>query len=90
MATGAIVEGFDVIEDVGTGEVAGFVDALSYAFFLQAAEEGFGDRIVPAIAAPTHAGLEIVRSTEARPIVAALLGALIGVNDDALPRLAPP
>jgi hypothetical protein len=90
VATNAIVEGLDVIEDVSAGEVAGFVDPLAHALFLWAAEEGFGDRIVPAAAASTHAGLEVVRATETYPIVATVLGALVGVNDDALLWLTPP
>ena len=56
VAAGSIVEHLDVIEDVGAGELAGFVDALAHAFFLQAAEEGFGYREslrAPALVAST-------------------------------------
>ena len=45
MPAGSIVEHLDVIEDVGAGELAGFIDALAHALFLQAAEEGFSNRI---------------------------------------------
>src|SRR6516165_9477745 len=45
VAAGSIVEHLDVVEDVGAGELARFVDSLAYALFLQGAEEGFGDRI---------------------------------------------
>jgi hypothetical protein len=45
VTAGSIVEDLDVVEDVGAGEFAGFVNALAYALFLQAAEEGFGDCI---------------------------------------------
>jgi len=39
MATGAIVERFDVIEDGGLGQIAGLVDAFLYPLFLQARKE---------------------------------------------------
>ena len=45
VAARSIVEDLDVVEDVSAGEFAGFIDALAYALFLQAAEEGFGDCI---------------------------------------------
>ena len=45
MPAGSIVKHLDVIEDVGTGELAGFIDALAHALLLQTAEERFGDRI---------------------------------------------
>jgi hypothetical protein len=47
VAAGSIVKDFDVIKDVGTCELACFVDSLAYAFLLQAAEEGLGDGVVP-------------------------------------------
>ena len=46
MATDAVVDDFDVVEDVGPGQLPGFADALAHAFFLQAAEEGLGNGIV--------------------------------------------
>lgn len=90
MAPCPIVEDFDVIEDVGTGQVAGFVDALANAFLFQAAEEGLSHGIVPAVAAPTHARLQTVRLAEALPIIAAVLTALVGVHQHRLGRLATP
>jgi len=39
MAAGSVVEDLDILEDVGTSEVAGFVDTLSNALLLQAREE---------------------------------------------------
>lgn len=45
MAPGAIVKDFDVIEDVGTSQITGFVDALADTLFFQAAEEGLGHSV---------------------------------------------
>ena len=48
VATGFIVEDFDVIEDVSTRQVAGFVNALANPLLLQAAEEGLRYSVIPA------------------------------------------
>ena len=76
----SIVEDFDVIEDFGAGQIAGLVDALSDPFLLQAAEKRFGHGIVPTVAAPTHARLQVVSGTEAPPVVATVLRALIRMH----------
>jgi hypothetical protein len=55
-----IVERFDVFRDIGVCSFAILVDSLLDAFFLQAAEEWLGNRIVPAIASTTHARLEMI------------------------------
>ena len=60
MASRSVIEDLDVIEDIGTGELTGFVDAFADSFLFQATEEGFGYRIIPAITTPTHAGFQIV------------------------------
>ena len=39
MPAGSVVEDLDIIEDVGSGEVSGFVDAFSDTLLFQAAEE---------------------------------------------------
>ena len=60
MAVASIVEHLDVIEDIGTRQVAGLVDASLDALLLQAAEKRFRHRVIPAITAATHAGFEVV------------------------------
>ncbi len=50
VAAGSIVERLDIIEDIGSGDIARFVDAFSDALLLQAAEEGFRDGIVQQLA----------------------------------------
>ncbi len=41
MATGSIVKDLDVVEDVGTRHIPGFIDTFADSLFLQAAEKGF-------------------------------------------------
>lgn len=90
MSALSIVEHFDVIEDIGTGQFACFVDAFLNPLFLQTAKERFDDGVVPAVTAPAHAGFEVMLSAESEPVVAAVLRPLVGVDDDALFRLASP
>lgn len=77
---GPIVEHLDVIEDIGTSQITCFVHPFLDAFFLQATKEGLRNGIVPAIAPATHAGIEVVLATEALPVVAAILGTLVGMD----------
>jgi hypothetical protein len=49
VATHSIVEGVDVIGQVGDRQRSVFVDQFLDPLFLQAAEEGLGDGVVPAI-----------------------------------------
>ena len=51
------------------------------ALLLQAAEEGLGSGIVPAVALETHARHQMICATEARPRVTAVLDALVGVDE---------
>jgi hypothetical protein len=39
VAAGSVVEDLDRVEDIGSSEIPGFVDALSDALLLQAGEE---------------------------------------------------
>lgn len=52
----SIVEVIDVIRDIFRRLLARVVDAFLDALFLQAREEGLGDRVVPAVTSSTHAG----------------------------------
>jgi hypothetical protein len=56
VAAGSVVEDLDIIEDVSSGEVAGFIDAFLNALLLHAREEWLCDSIVPAVGTPAHAG----------------------------------
>ena len=57
--------------------------------FLQTAKERLRHGVVPAVAAATHAGLEVMVAAEPQPVVAAVLRALIGV-DQRTPWLTTP
>jgi len=81
---GSNVEDLDVVEDICAGRCAGFADAFADAFLLQSAEEGFGDRIVPAVATPAPAGLWLIGLAETPPVVTAVWCALIGMHDGRL------
>ena len=89
VAACSIVEHLDVVEDIGPGQISRFVDALFNSFFLQTAKERLGHRVIPAVAAAAHAGLKMVFSAEAQPVIAPILRALIRVDQRVL-RFASP
>jgi len=84
MAPCTVVEGFNVVGHVSARQLAILVDVFLDPLFLQARKEGLSDCIVLAVAAPAHARLKPIRSTEAPPVIAAILGSLLGVDDGAL------
>src|SRR4051812_14424012 len=59
------------------------VDLLLDALFLQAAEEGLGHGIGPAVSLAAHTRLQVIRTAESPPRVAAVLRALIRMNHGA-------
>ena len=75
-----IVEAVDVVSNVRDGQLPVLVDLFLDALFLQAAEERLGDSVVPAVAFAAHAGFQVIGAAESPPCVAAVLGALIGMN----------
>jgi hypothetical protein len=77
VATGSIVERFDVVGDLREGQLPILVDLLLDAFLLQAAEERFRNRVVPAVSATAHARPQSIGSAEALPIVTSVLRALV-------------
>ena len=85
-----IVKDFDVIEDIGARQIASFINALSDTLLFQTAEERLGDGIIPAISTAAHARFKIVGMAETPPIIAAILTALIGMNQYRLCGFAPP
>lgn len=73
VAPGPVVEHFNVIEDIRTGLIPGFVDPFSDALFFQRTEERFGHRIIPAAATSAHTEGQVVGPAEALPVVTAVL-----------------
>lgn len=76
VASGPVVEHFNVIEDIGPGQIPGFIYPLPDAFFFQRTEERLGHRIIPAIATPAHARGQVIGPAEALPVVTAVLTTL--------------
>lgn len=69
----AIIEQFDVLVDLGSGDLPSRVDALLDPLFFQTAKERFGHGVIPAVATPAHARLKMMRLAEAPPRIAAKL-----------------
>lgn len=85
----SVVEHFNIIEDIGSGQIPGFVYSLPDAFFFQRIEERFGHRIIPAVATQAHARGQVIGSTEALPVVAAVLTA-VRMHDNLAVRFSSP
>src|SRR5262245_27370960 len=83
VAARSIVEGIDVVSQVGDRQFPIPIDLSLDSLFLQAAEKGLSDGIVPGVGFPAHARLKVIRAAESPPRVAAILRALIGMNQRA-------
>lgn len=81
MPSRLIVERFDVVRNVCSGNFSVFVDPLLDSLLLQTAKEGFCDRVVPAVSPPAHAWFETVRLAEASPTATSVLRASVRVNE---------
>jgi hypothetical protein len=55
-----VVKHLDVIEDIGSGLIAGWVDLAADSLSFQKLEEAFGHGVVMAIAPTAHAGNQVV------------------------------
>ena len=77
MASRQIVEPFDVLGDVRGRYFPTGVNTPLDPLHLQTAEEGLGDRIVPAVGASAHAWLKMAVFAEAPPCIASILRVLI-------------
>src|SRR5262249_31305107 len=77
----SIVEGLGVFRYVGNRQLAVLVEGFLDSLFLQAAKEGFRDCVVPAVSFSTHAWLKPIGCAEPPPGVAAVLRALIGMDE---------
>jgi len=86
MAASTIVPDFDVVEDRLTGSRTALPDRIS-KFGLHRAEEALDDRVVPAIAFPTHTRDHLLIIQELNEIGTCVLAAAIGVKDCAGRRL---
>ena len=89
MTPGAIVERIDVVSHVRDREFAVLVDLFLDPLLLETAEERLGDDIVPAVPFAAHTRLQVIRTAESPPRVAAVLRSLIGVNERAARSSSP-
>ncbi len=89
MTARSIVELLNVFGYVLSGEHTVFIDSLFDTLLLQAREERLGHSVVPAVASAAHTGLEAVGSAESLPVIAAILGPLIGMNHGVSRATAP-
>jgi len=90
MSTHRVVEKLDVVEHICPGFVSCFVNVLLDSLGLQQREKALGHCIVMAIAAPTHARLQVVIAQELSPIAAGVLNALVGMHEHFLFWFASP
>src|SRR5450631_2089833 len=89
VTTRLIVEQVDVVRNINCGQFSVFVDPLFDVLFFETTEERFGNRVVPAVSTSTHAWLKMVCTTEASPVIASVLGALIRMNNRPLGTALP-
>ena len=81
MALLRVVEEFDVIKDVSPGCLLNGVNLAANPLPFEELEETLGDGVVVTIAAPAHAGNQLVRLQEELPFMTGELTALVGMND---------
>src|SRR6476661_7327005 len=88
MATFAVVEDLQVLEEIRAGLGTRCPGALRYELDLQCREETFRHRVVPAVAAAAHAAHDPVCSEVSLIVRARVLTSTIGVVEQAPPGLA--
>ena len=81
MQPGAVIEGFDVIEDGGAGGGVGGEGLMINHFVFESAPEGFDKGVVVAVAFTAHGSNEPMVSNELAVGSAGELATAIGVDD---------
>lgn len=74
-----VVGHFNIIEDICSGQILGFVDPFPDTLFFQRTEERFGHHIILAVAIPAYSECQIIGPAETLPVVAAVLATLIAM-----------
>jgi len=82
--SGAVVKGFDVIEDGGTSCGVGGEALMIDQFVFESAPEGFDKGIIVAVAFATHGSEQTVLSEKLSVCSAGELSSPIGVDDKVL------
>ena len=70
MPTPGVVEPLNVVKDICTSFVSGFVPGAKHSFNLQRREEALHRRIVPALSAPAHAAGDALIDQQALEVLA--------------------
>ena len=70
MPTPGVVEPLNIVKEVCTGFVSGFVPGAEHSFNLQRGEEALHRRIVPALSAPAHAAGDALIDQQALEVLA--------------------
>ena len=79
---GAVIEGFDIVEDSGASFGAGGKAVMVDQLVFQATPEGFDEGVVIAVACAAHGSDEMVLSQEVPVSGASELGAAVRVDDE--------
>ena len=88
VATFGVVEHLDVVKDISTGILPGWVDLAANPLTFEQLEEALGHGVVVAVATPAHAADQVMVAQKGLPLVAGELAALIEMNHDRRMRLA--
>src|SRR5574344_1967060 len=76
----AVVKQLDIVKDIAPGFIPGHVSFLFDPLSLEQLKKTLRARVVMTIASTAHASFQTVGFQEVLPIMAAVLAALIGVN----------
>ena len=77
VATLGVVEHLDLVKDISTGILPGWVDLAANPLTLEQLEEAFGHSIVMAVAPAAHTTDQVVVPQETLPVMPCELTALI-------------
>ena len=82
MKSGAVIEGFDVVEDSGSNFIEGGEALVIDDFVFEAAPEGFDEGVVVAVAFAAHGSHQAVLGQELPVSGASKLRSAVGVDDE--------
>ena len=77
VATLGVVEHLDVVKDISTGVLPGWVDLAANPLTFEQLEEALGHGVVVAVATPAHAADQVVVPQKTLPVMPCELTALI-------------
>ncbi|BDD49209.1 hypothetical protein PDTA9734_06960 [Phytobacter diazotrophicus] len=90
MTPGPVVEDFNVIEDIGPGQIPGFIDTFSDPFFFSELKNDSATALSQQLPRRLMLGAVVIGPAEALPVVTAVLAALIAMYDNLAVRFSTP